>query len=103
MIRKIKILQILSVEHQQPISCDLSHDAMGLHARPVGLVVKAVKPYQDSQITITHNGRQADAKRMFAVMGLQVKQGETITVSVQGGDEQKIADQIRGIFEAEQL
>lgn len=33
-------------------------------------------------------------------MGLQVKQGETITVSVQGGDEQKIADQIRGIFEA---
>lgn len=67
------------------------------------LVVKAVKPYQDSQITITHNGRQADAKRMFAVMGLQVKQGETITVSVQGGDEQKIADQIRGIFEAEQL
>ena len=81
----------------------LIHDAMGLHARPVGLVVKAVKPYQDSQITITHNGRQADAKRMFAVMGLRVKQGETITVSVQGGDEQKIADQIRGIFEAEQL
>ena len=81
----------------------LIHDAMGLHARPVGLVVKAVKPYRDSQITITHNGRQADAKRMFAVMGLQVKQGETITVSVQGGDEQKIADQIRGIFEAEQL
>ena len=81
----------------------LIHDAMGLHARPVGLVVKAVKPYQDSQITITHNGRQADAKRMFAVMGLQVKQGETITVSVQGGDEQKIADQSRGIFEAEQL
>ena len=81
----------------------LIHDAMGLYARPVGLVVKAVKPYQDSQITITHNGRQADAKRMFAVMGLQVKQGETITVSVQGGDEQKIADQIRGIFEAEQL
>ena len=35
----------------------LIHDAMGLHARPVGLVVKAVKPYQDSQITITHNGR----------------------------------------------
>lgn len=47
----------------------LIHDAMGLHARPVGLVVKAVKPYQDSQITITHNGRQADAKRMFARHG----------------------------------
>lgn len=81
----------------------LIHDAMGLHARPVGLVVKAVKPYQDARITITHNGKQADAKRMFAVMGLQVKQGETITVTVEGGDEQAIADQIRTIFEAEQL
>ena len=79
------------------------HDAMGLHARPVGLVVKAVKPYQDAQITITQAGKQADAKRMFAVMGLQVKQGETITVTVQGGQEQQIADQIRAIFEAEQL
>ena len=40
---------------------------------------------------------------MFAVMGLQVKQGETITVSVEGGAEQEVADQIRAIFEAEQL
>lgn len=46
---------------------------------------------------------QAGRQTVFAVMGAAVKQGETITVSVQGGDEQKIADQIRGIFEAEQL
>ena len=30
----------------------LINDAMGLHARPVGLVVKAVKPYKESEITI---------------------------------------------------
>ena len=44
----------------------LIHDAMGLHARPVGLVVKAVKPYQDSQITITQwkaGGRQTEVCR----------------------------------------
>ena len=29
----------------------LINDAMGLHARPVGLVVKAVKPYKESEIT----------------------------------------------------
>lgn len=40
---------------------------------------------------------------MFAVMGLQVKQGETITVTVKGGDEQAVADAILGIFEAEKL
>lgn len=69
----------------------------------MGLVVKAVKPYQDSQITITHKEGRRTPNGCLPVMGLQVKQGETITVSVQGGDEQKIADQIRGIFEAEQL
>ncbi|MDE6839805.1 MAG: HPr family phosphocarrier protein [Oscillospiraceae bacterium] len=79
------------------------HDAMGLHARPVGVVVKAVKAYADSQITIGFNGKTADAKRMFAVMGLQVKQGDTITVSVEGGDEQAAADAILGIFKEQEL
>ena len=40
----------------------LINDAMGLHARPVGLVVKAVKPYKESEITIEHDGQTADAK-----------------------------------------
>lgn len=81
----------------------LIHDAMGLHARPVGLVVKAVKPFKDSNVSILFNGKTADAKRMFTVMALQVKQGDTITVTVEGGNEQEIADTIRGIFEAEKL
>lgn len=81
----------------------LIHDEMGLHARPVGLVVKAVKPFQDSNISILFNGKTADAKRMFTVMALQVKQGETITVRVEGGPEQEVADTIKGIFESENL
>lgn len=81
----------------------LIHDAMGLHARPVGLVVKAVTPYRATKITIHHGERTADAKRMFAVMALQVKQGETIRVTVEGENEHKIADTIREIFESENL
>lgn len=79
------------------------HDSMGLHARPVGLVVKAVNPYKNAKITISHGDKSADAKRMFAIMALQVKQGETITVSVEGEQEQAIADTILGIFQAEKL
>ena len=81
----------------------LIHDEMGLHARPVGLVVKAVKPFKDSNVSILFNGKTADAKRMFTVMALQVKQGDTITVTVEGGSEQEVADTIRGIFETEKL
>lgn len=78
-------------------------DAMGLHARPVGLMVKAVTPYKNAKITVTHGEKSADAKRMFAIMALQVKQGETITVSVEGEQEKEIAETIRGIFVSEKL
>lgn len=79
------------------------HDKMGLHARPVGLVVKAIKPYTNAIVTIRCGAKEADAKRMFAIMALQVKQGDTVTVTVNGGNEQEIADAILGIFQAEKL
>ena len=78
-------------------------DSMGLHARPVGIMVKAVSPYKATKVTISHNGQAADGKRMFAILGLQVNQGETITVTVEGDKEQEVADAIRGIFQTENL
>ena len=81
----------------------LIHDSMGLHARPVGLVVKAVTPYKGTKITIWHGDKSADAKRMFAVMGLQVNCGETIRICGEGENEKEVADTVKGIFEAEKL
>ena len=78
-------------------------DSMGLHARPVGIMVKAAAPYKTTAVTITHAGKSADGKRMFAILGLQVNQGETITVTVEGEKEQELADTIRGIFASENL
>lgn len=78
-------------------------DSMGLHARPVGIVAKTAAPYKTTKVTIAHDGKSADGKRMFAVLGLQVNQGETITVTVEGEKEQELADAIRGIFASENL
>ncbi len=78
-------------------------DEMGLHARPVGRMVKAVTPHKDAKITVTFGDKTADAKRMFAIMALQVKQNDTITVSVEGEHEQEIADEIKEIFVSENL
>ena len=62
-------------------------DPVGIHARPAGLLVKAVKAC-DSAVTITtKDGKSADAKKLLALMGLGIKQGDTITVSVDGGSE----------------
>lgn len=78
-------------------------DPMGLHARPVGVMVKAIAPFKGTKVTIEHDGKTADGKRMFSILGLQVRQGETISVSVEGEKEQEVADSIRGIFQSENL
>jgi len=78
-------------------------DKIGLHARPVGLVAKTVAPFQNAQITILCGDQAADAKRIFAMMTLQARQGDTLTICVEGGDEQVIADAIRNVFVSENL
>ena len=38
-------------------------------------------------ITVAYGGKSVDAKRIFGVMGLDVQQGDEVTVRVQGNDE----------------
>lgn len=62
-------------------------DPVGIHARPAGLLAKAAKAL-DSTVTITKaDGKSAAATKLMAVMGLGVKTGETITFTIEGGDE----------------
>ena len=52
-------------------------DPEGIHARPAGLLVKEAGRFTCS-IKLMKNGKTADAKRIFAVMGLAAKKGETL-------------------------
>ena len=61
-------------------------DPSGMHARPVGMLVKACMPFA-STITVQKDEKTADAKRLFALMGLGVKQNEEITITIEGTDE----------------
>ena len=65
-------------------------DENGIHARPAGLLVKKTQTYQ-SNISISCNGKNADAKRIFALLGLAIKKGDKITVSAEGKDEETAA------------
>lgn len=65
-------------------------DAIGLHARPAGLLCKLAKSL-DSNITVAKGERSADATRVIALMGLGVKNGDSIRVTVDGGEEEKSA------------
>lgn len=62
-------------------------DALGIHARPAGLLVKAAKAL-DSTVTIEKvGGKSASATKLMAVMGMGIKQGDTVVVTAEGGDE----------------
>lgn len=61
-------------------------DPEGIHARPAGLLVKEAGKYK-SAITLVKGEKKGDAKRIFAVMGLVAKKGDSITLKIEGEDE----------------
>lgn len=60
-------------------------DEVGIHARPAGLLVNKVKSL-GCRVTLTKDGRDADASKLFSIMALAVKCGDTVTVTVDGTD-----------------
>ena len=72
-------------------------DTEGTHARPAGILVKQAAGYQ-STVKITKGEKSADAKRIFGVMGLGVKTGEEVTITVEGADEDTAAAELETFF-----
>lgn len=73
-------------------------DELGIHARPAGMLVKEVKNFQ-SKVTLEKDGKSVDASRLMAVMGMGVKKDQTVTVMVEGDDEDAACDAIKAFFE----
>ena len=69
-------------------------DACGIHARPAGLLVKTVKGFASSA-TLEKDGKSCDMRKLMALMGMGVKQGETVTIKVEGDDEEAAAAAIQ--------
>nr|WP_319487309.1 HPr family phosphocarrier protein [uncultured Caproiciproducens sp.] len=72
-------------------------DPEGIHARPAGLLVKIAASYT-SEIKVTKGQNSVNAKKIFAVMGLSAKQGDTITVTAEGEDEVKANEALSAFF-----
>ena len=72
-------------------------DEVGIHARPAGLLVKAAKTFS-SKVVIKANGKEAEATKLMAIMGLGVKKGTEITVEVTGDDEVTAAAEMEKFF-----
>lgn len=73
-------------------------DELGIHARPAGMLTKTAKGFE-SEITITKGDKTVGAAKLMALMGLGVKCGDTITVTVNGGDEAAALEGMKNFLE----
>jgi phosphocarrier protein len=76
------------------------NDELGIHARPAGMLVKEAGKYACS-VTISKGEKSASAKKIFGVMGLGVKPGETIIITCDGEDEEAAISAIAALLQKE--
>ena len=74
-------------------------DPEGFHARPAGMFVKEAKKYSCT-VTVEKGDKRADARKMFSLMGLGIKGGETITITTEGEQEAEAAEALQAFLEA---
>ena len=70
----------------------------GIHTRPSSMIVRTAAKYQ-SEVWLSKDGYEINAKSIIRVMTLAAEQGATLTLSVDGPDEAEAADAMEQLFE----
>lgn len=70
---------------------------VGLHARHAGMLVRQASLYQ-SEVKVAKGEKEADGKRILGLMGLGVKQGDVIKITVDGSDEDQAAVKLKAFL-----
>ncbi len=68
-------------------------DNEGIHARPAGELVKLAKTFA-SDVKVVKDGREADCKKIFALMGLGAKKGSELSFVITGEDETEACEEL---------
>ena len=73
-------------------------DELGIHVRPAGQLAKLCSG-KDCVAKMSIDGKEAELKMLFSVMALAVKCGDTVTITVEGADEEDFASEIKDFLE----
>ena len=68
-------------------------EPVGIHARPAGMLAKEAKACQSTVTIVDKNGKSVDA-----LMGMGIKCGDTVTVRIEGADEDTAAPAMEKFF-----
>ena len=73
--------------------------ATGLEARPVAVLVQMASQYE-SHIYLIRDNKKVNAKSIMGVMILKFAEGEKVTVTAEGTDEETALAEIQKFLEA---
>ena len=66
----------------------------GLHARPAGDLVKLVKSFPGTAVTIATEARKVNASSILSILSLGLKKETEIEIAAEGPDEEKAVEEI---------
>lgn len=75
------------------------NDPLGIHARPAGLLAKEAKKF-GAACTITKDGQTKKLTQLMMIMSLGVKQGDTVTITADGADEDAAIEALENFFKS---
>ena len=78
-------------------SCMITNPT-GIDSRRAGLIAKIAKSYDDTVVTTTKDGAAVKTGQLMKLIGLGIKQGDTISVTVEGGSEEANAAAMEQFF-----
>ena len=70
----------------------------GLHARPAALFAQKASSFK-STVMIFKGEKSANAKSIIGIMGLGIKQGESIVIKTEGADADEAAAALKKLIE----
>ena len=72
---------------------------VGLHARPAAVFSKAAAGFS-ADVTVAKGGQEANAKSIMAVLKLDVKKGDAVTIATEGDDAEKTLEELVRLLES---
>lgn len=73
-------------------------DPLGIHARPAGLLARFARDFADTEVTIRKKEAEVRATQLMRLMSLGVRQGDEITVSAEGANEEQAIEAMKRFF-----
>ncbi|MFW5997103.1 MAG: HPr family phosphocarrier protein [Lentisphaeria bacterium] len=73
----------------------------GIHCRPSAIIVKAARKHSAEITVVDEEGHEANAKNSLELISLALTQGQTVTIRVDGEDEEEVCERMVELFETD--